>query len=239
MGPLFIVGHRGAAGLAPENTLASFRAAMECGADWVELDVRFSLDGVPVVIHDPKLDRTTDGAGWVRDHTAAEIGTLDAGRWFGAAFHGERVPLLAEALAVMSGRAGVNIEIKETGDGLERSLGQVLRDTGHSGLQPFLISSFSPEVVARAAALGAPAGLLVPPRTRQAPAMALRLGAGTVIFSTRQASAARLAAARSLGLPAWVYTVNDRKAFRRAEAMGAQGVIGDRPDLLRSWRDAP
>jgi glycerophosphoryl diester phosphodiesterase len=97
-----VAGHRGAAGRAPENTCASFRLAWELGADMVELDVRLTADGHPVVLHDPTLDRTTSGTGRVAERTLAEIRSLDAGSHFGPAFAGERVPALAEVLGDLS-----------------------------------------------------------------------------------------------------------------------------------------
>src|SRR5215213_901611 len=89
-----IVGHRGAMGYAPENTLASFERAVALGVDAVECDVHLSADGVPVVIHDHTLDRTTDGHGLVADHTLAQLKALDAGAWRGAEFAGQRLPTL-------------------------------------------------------------------------------------------------------------------------------------------------
>jgi glycerophosphoryl diester phosphodiesterase len=97
-----VAGHRGAAGRAPENTCASFRLAWELGADMVELDVRLTADGHPVVLHDATLDRTTRGTGRVAERTLAEIRALDAGSHFGPAFAGERVPGLAEVLRDLS-----------------------------------------------------------------------------------------------------------------------------------------
>src|SRR5919199_4154952 len=89
-GRVSVVGHRGAMGHCPENTLASFARALELGADWIECDVHLSRDGVPVVIHDETLDRTTSGHGPVHAHTLAELKRLDAGAWFGAGFAGQR-----------------------------------------------------------------------------------------------------------------------------------------------------
>jgi glycerophosphoryl diester phosphodiesterase len=82
-GRVWVVGHRGAMGHCPENTLASFERGLELGADWIELDVHLSRDGALVVIHDETVDRTTNGHGAVRDHTLAELEALDAGGWFG------------------------------------------------------------------------------------------------------------------------------------------------------------
>src|SRR5579859_1474635 len=91
-GRVWVVGHRGAMGYCPENTLASFERGLELGADWIELDVHLSRDGELIVIHDESLERTTNGHGLVRDHTLAELQALDAG-------DGQRIPTLDEVLA--------------------------------------------------------------------------------------------------------------------------------------------
>src|SRR5690554_2395339 len=93
-----IIGHRGAAALAPENTLAAIRAADAAGVTWVEIDVRLAADGL-AVIHDALLDRTTNGTGPVSEASLSAIASLDAGAWFGTAFAGERVPTLEVALS--------------------------------------------------------------------------------------------------------------------------------------------
>ncbi|HIJ73734.1 MAG TPA: hypothetical protein HPP83_06500 [Candidatus Hydrogenedentes bacterium] len=110
-----VVAHRGASAYAPENTMAAFRLALEMNADAFELDVRLTKDGELVVIHDPVLERTTDGAGPVAMHTLAALKCLDAGSWKGTDFAGERVPTLAEALAFAKDTIGVYIEIKDCG----------------------------------------------------------------------------------------------------------------------------
>lgn len=112
-GHIAISAHRGAKGYAPENTMAAFRRAAELGADSVELDVHLTADDHIVVIHDEALDRTTNGTGYVRDHTWDEIRALDAGSWFAPDFAGERVPLLAEVLAwAREAAMPLSIEIK-------------------------------------------------------------------------------------------------------------------------------
>jgi len=108
------IGHRGASGLAPENTLASFRKALEIGVDGVELDVRETKDHEIVLMHDGKVDRTTNGSGFVQDMTLSEIKRLDAGSKFGPNFRGEKVPTLKEALELLNEKL-VMIEIKEEG----------------------------------------------------------------------------------------------------------------------------
>ncbi|MGH2352028.1 MAG: glycerophosphodiester phosphodiesterase, partial [Chloroflexota bacterium] len=113
--PPLIVAHRGASGLAPENTLAAFRLALDLGAPAVECDVHLAADGAPVVIHDPRVDRTTSGSGDVRALTLDHLRRLDAGSWFSARFAAERIPTLDETLAVCTGRARVFVELKVGG----------------------------------------------------------------------------------------------------------------------------
>jgi len=108
----YVIGHRGASGYAPENTMVSFERALALRADAIELDVHPTRDGELVVIHDFTLDRTTSGTGPVAGHTLAEIQALDAGSWFGPAFASARVPALREVLAWARGRTKVVIEIK-------------------------------------------------------------------------------------------------------------------------------
>ena len=108
----WIVAHRGFRAKYPENTLSAFEAAIEVGADMIELDVVMTRDRVPVVIHDSTLDRTTDGKGKVSEHTYSELKKLDAGSWFSPKFQGEYIPTLEELLIKIRGRITVNIEIK-------------------------------------------------------------------------------------------------------------------------------
>ena len=108
-----IVAHRGSSAIAPENTLAAFRQALEDGAHAIELDVHLSKDGEVVVIHDDELNRTTNGHGNVSDYTLKELKRLNAGEQFYGRFSSERIPVLSEVLALCQGKAGINIEIKE------------------------------------------------------------------------------------------------------------------------------
>src|SRR5512136_1133404 len=110
--PVLRVGHRGARGHAPENTLASFDLAVEMGVSAVETDLHLSKDGEVVLIHDHTVDRTTDGHGFVKDMTLRELKQLDAGSWYDARFAGEQIPTLSELLDWARGRVGVAIEIK-------------------------------------------------------------------------------------------------------------------------------
>ncbi|WP_026369197.1 glycerophosphodiester phosphodiesterase [Kallotenue papyrolyticum] len=129
----YLIGHRGASGYAPENTMASFERAVAMGVDAIELDVHPTRDGELVVIHDPTLERTTNGRGLVSAHTLAELQQLDAGSWFDPAFAGERIPSLSEVLAWARGRTKVVIEIKQGPifyQGIEAQLLATLERTG-------------------------------------------------------------------------------------------------------------
>ncbi|WP_407681737.1 glycerophosphodiester phosphodiesterase [Pseudalkalibacillus salsuginis] len=126
------VAHRGAAGYAPENTMAAFRKAFEMKADYVELDVQMSKDGELVVIHDTTVDRTTDGTGKVADLTYAELRSLDAGSWFASEFEGEPIPKFEDVLDGMRGKTKLLIELKAPSlyPGIEKKVVEALRERG-------------------------------------------------------------------------------------------------------------
>jgi len=111
--PVIIVAHRGVNRLAPENTLTAFQKAIDLYLDYSEVDVRMSSDGRLVVIHDPRLDRTTNGSGYVRSHTLAEMKALSAGAWFGAPYAAERMPTLEEVIELARGKIKLYIDAKE------------------------------------------------------------------------------------------------------------------------------
>ena len=143
--------HRGASRAAPPNTLAAFRAALEMGADGIELDVHLSADGVPVVIHDFWVDAATDGHGRVADLTVAQLKQLDAGAPFGHQFAGERIPLLEEVLNCVGDSTLTNIELKGTrfrDSKLEEAVVSLLKR--HGRRRSLLLSSFGPLSLRRA-----------------------------------------------------------------------------------------
>jgi len=112
-----VVAHRGVKMKAPENTLPAIQLAIDMGYNYVEIDVRYTKDGVPVLLHDETLDRTTDGAGPLKEHTLEQIKKLDAGAWFDSTkYAGTRIPTLEEALAAMQGKIGLYLDQKEAPD---------------------------------------------------------------------------------------------------------------------------
>lgn len=110
-----IIGHKGAAGYAPENTLASLQVALDMKVDMIEIDVHMTKDGEVVVFHDEDVSRTTDGSGKIHEMTLEEVKKLDAGSWFSPKFAGERVPTLREAINLVHGSADILIDIKSKG----------------------------------------------------------------------------------------------------------------------------
>lgn len=144
-----LIAHRGASSEAPENTLAAFQRALDIGVDGLELDVHLSADGQLVVIHDAIVGRTCWGAAGKRisDMTLAEIQSLDAGSWFGKEFAGERVPTLAEVLALDRKGAGLMIEVKRGNDEIEPLAEAVVREVAAD--PSLIVGSFSVQLLER------------------------------------------------------------------------------------------
>lgn len=128
--PVIVVGHRGTKKFAPENTIAAFNKAIEMGARSIEMDVRTTKDGHFVIMHDPFVNRTTNGHGLVSQMTLAEIRRLDAGSWFSPEFAGERVPTLREALRAVKGRAAVDIDFKAGPENSADLIAKILDEEG-------------------------------------------------------------------------------------------------------------
>ncbi|MDN5869167.1 MAG: glycerophosphoryl diester phosphodiesterase [Nitrococcus sp.] len=236
-----IIGHRGASSLAPENTLAAIRAAAEVGVRWVEIDARLLGDGTPVVHHDECVDRCTDGTGPLSGYDSATIGRLDAGSWYSHAFIGERIPLLAEALALVRELGlGINLELK-AGDhcGARRLAEAVLGELSAAAMprERVLVSSFEPAALtsSRAQNRGLLIGCLwsrLPARWRR---RAADLGAVSVHCDWRHLTERIATAVKQAGLGLYCYTVNDPQAFLPYWGWGVDGIFTDRPqDFLGS-----
>ena len=145
-GEIRLIGHRGAAALAPENTLASFRKAAELGLRWVEMDVSLLADGACVIFHDEVLDRCTNGHGQIRQATSSYLATLDAGSWFSPQFADERIPTLSAALIEIQRLGlGLNLEIKHDADDVLPLVVSVLETVRQQWRDPdsLLLSSFN------------------------------------------------------------------------------------------------
>lgn len=223
--PFLVIGHRGARGHAPENTLASFDKAVELGAHWIELDVQLH-QGELLVIHDLTLDRTTNGTGRIAGHDLAYLRGLDAGQ-------GQRIPTLREALDRIARRAGVNIELKTAG-GTAQAVARVVDEYRGRGWRPeqFLVSSFIlPELREfRRLAPDIPVGALLMGVPLDYAACAGELGAAALNVSDEFAEPELLADARRRGLKVYVYTVNRPEEIRHFRRLGVDGIFTDFPD---------
>jgi len=229
------VAHRGASKESPENTLAAFRLALRLGAEAVECDARRTRDGHVVVIHDHALDRTTDGRGPVESHTLSEIRGLDAGRWFGPQFAGERIPLLAEVLEAVRGNALVKLEIKNDPvpyDGIERQIVDIVRGLGME--DEVFVMSFDHECVRTVHAL-APrlaTGILYSGRLVDAPHAAQAAGADALCVHRGYVSPRDVDRAHAAGLGFFVWTVDDEETLRRCVAWEVDGVTSNDTRLM-------
>lgn len=234
---VYAVSHRGAAGIAPENTLAAVRAGVNSGAPYVEIDIRLTSDGVPVLMHDGSLDRTTDGTGRVGERDWEHVRKLDAGGRFSDEFKGETVPHLGAVLEYMKGTSStLVIEVKSPDD--YPGIGDVLADyLGKYGMEKrVVVISFDAGWVEEFGKLmpGVALGVLyvypfgVPPYDRVKyvsvfwPAYVLD---PTLAWRLRRA-----------GYTAWAWNVNSYYVARFLAWQGVDGIVLDRPGMLRGDR---
>ncbi|MGO1539855.1 MAG: glycerophosphodiester phosphodiesterase [Leucobacter sp.] len=235
-----IISHRGAAAVAPENTLAATGLAIELGADFVEVDLQLTSDGVPVLMHDDTVDRTTSGSGAVGSYTYEEIRTLDAGQWFSAEYAGERVPTLEEFIQLIaSSPTGALIELK--GDWPEERIieaADLLRS--HNMLNTVALQSFelptlemlheaAPEYARVLLTRELDDAMLETARELQVSAIGARAGLYDEAPET-------VAAIRALGIGALVYTLNEEAEWGEAVYRGNDLIITDDPVSLGEWR---
>lgn len=218
---LWVVGHRGAAGLKPENTLASFARAVDLGVDAIELDVHLTADQHLVVIHDARVDRTTSDTGEVSAMTLDGIKRLDAG-------DGERIPTLDEVLGAVPVHVAVNIELK--GRHTAAPVARAIRSLD----RPILVSAFDPAELVRFHALcpTVPCAPLLARWHASVLHAAREVSAWSVNLADRIAEPRLVHAVRRAGYRCLVYTVNDPVRARSLRADGVFGVFSDFPDRL-------
>jgi glycerophosphoryl diester phosphodiesterase len=232
------IAHRGASAQAPENTIPAFEAAARLGATWVEFDVMLSADGVPVVIHDETLRRTTGVDGWVAQTHVADLMQLDAGRWFAPKFAGARIPSLSQTLDALARLGlGANVEIKPT-VGAEAETGRVvaraLADSWPVRLPPPVVSSFS-TVAIRAAHACHPAHDYAPIFEHVPddwPAHLDAVGGQAVHCNAQHLTRAKAQEILATGAAIRCYTVNDGKTATRLADWGVSTVFTDMPPSL-------
>lgn len=233
------VAHRGWSGRAPENTLAAIGLAMEeKHLFWIEIDVQLSKDGIPVVIHDYTLSRTTNGRGEVKSHTAEQLQRLDAGSWYGEAFSGEPVPTLEQVLSLTCGRCRLNVELKTDGryPGLEA---EVLKLLYRYGLQhDTVLTSFYPPALREARKLSkeVATGLIIDGWRESLIDELQAMGAGFLSLGYPSATPKRLKALREAKVRTMLWTINDTKTIKKYASIDPDVMIcTNYPDR---WREA-
>ncbi|MGW0734692.1 glycerophosphodiester phosphodiesterase [Streptomyces sp. NPDC002851] len=250
-----VVAHRGASAYAPENTLEAIDKARDMGFRWVENDVQRTKDGELVIMHDPTLARTTnveevfpDRAPWnVADFTAAEIAKLDAGSWFDAKYAGARVPTLTQYMnRVSHNHQKLVLEIKkpELYPGIEKDTLRVLNHTGwldqHHVRSKLVIQSFSADSVKSVHArrpdiktgfLGTPAAAELPEFAKFADQINSR---HTTISEDYVDAIHAETGPHGKPLEIFTWTIDTAHSARRAADFGVDGIITNRPDVVRS-----
>lgn len=234
-----VIGHRGAAGYAPENTLEAIHTAADMGIKWVELDVKLTKDGVPIIFHDEDLDRTTNGSGPVAEKTYEEIRQLEAGYHFADSFSGVKIPTLEEAIEVIIERdLGLNLEIKPC-PGREVETAKIALDIlsqywdDHQNL---LISSFSEVALATAHDLASDwarglclEGDSLPENWDK---IAQYLEVSTVNIDGNTMSERDVKDIIEHGYTALAYTINDPTQAHMLQSWGVSGFFSDEPDVI-------
>jgi glycerophosphoryl diester phosphodiesterase len=239
-----IVAHRGASGHAPENTLPAFALALQMGAEAVELDIQMSRDGVPVVFHDPRVDRTTDQKGKIGDFSARELGSMDAGTWFNLAFPekasseyaGLGIPTLQETLdLVQSSPAGLYLELKDPElqpPDFESRVLELIRLNHFE--ERVIVCSFGRNALKRIRSLDPAIEIAVLASDLQESLIPFACSLSSGMLSLRHDLITRAFAARAhkkkLSIAAW--TVNDEERMKRLVGFGVASIVTNYPDRL-------
>jgi len=224
--PLLCIGHRGAMGHAPENTLASFAKALELGAPCIELDVYF-VDGHLMVFHDDRLERTTNGSGRLREQSFDYLRTLNAG-------NGEKIATLEEVFRLVDRRAGINVELADANTA--QPVVELVTDFIHQGRPRdlTLVSSFNHRELAKVRDLDPQLriGALIRTLPEDGAAFAEKLGAYSVHVSLEVINQRFVEDAHGRGLRVFVYTVNHPEDISRMAELGVDGLFSDYPDRV-------
>lgn len=228
-----LCGHRGIPSKAPENTLTGFRLAHTLGATWIETDVQLTVDQVPVIIHDRKVNRTTNGRGIVGEMTAEHLSRLDAGSWFSKEFAGEKIPTLKETLALcLELELSLNLEIKRHPGDSAKALIQAVVDVVKSAnfpLKKLVFSSFSEEALklCRKYYPEARRGFITEKRNIDFPFLIDSYGLYSVHLDHRITNAELVKQLRHSGVSVAIWTMNDASKADYFYNIGVDNIMSD------------
>jgi len=236
----WVIAHRGASAVTPENTMAAFRRAVELGAECIETDLHLSRDGRLIILHDTTLERTTSGKGLVKNHTFNELRQLDAGSWYSEKFAGERLPAVEELLD-FAGPADLSLylEIKGgAGYGVERAVISALR--GRKESKATVVLCFDASVLDRIHQLDRllMTGLLFDSDGEDMVKEAVRVGARQIAPRGDCVSHEMVEDAHRRGLKVITWTINEAAQMRALAAAGVDGIMTNHPDRLVAVRDS-
>ncbi len=237
-----IIAHRGASTSAPENTIAAFKKAIEEGSDAIELDVRLTKDKEIIVIHDSRLERTTNGRGKVSDYKIADLKKFDNGSWFGNRFYKESIPTLEEVIKVTNKKVGLNLELKSL-PARDQSL--MIQKCIHliykyKIQKNVLLSSFDYSIVKTIKKIDSTllTGIVYSPviKLRKNPTnLALKNDADAVIVSRNYLRDRMVEEAHNNQLQIFVYKVENVKQLERMINSGVDGIMTTSPKILRKY----
>jgi len=230
-----VFAHRGDCAHAPENTMSAFKMALDKGAAAIEFDVKLSSDGHVIIIHDPTLDRTTNGHGKVSTFSLAALRDLDAGVWFSGQLRGERIPTLEELFAALGKRIFMNVELTNyttPGDDLVPHVVELVKKFGLQ--DSVMFSSFFPRNLLTAARLlpEVPCGLLAWTGFIGWPARTFgyrRKEYAAFHPNSRNVTLGLVNRAHAAGKRVHVWTVNDVVETKRLVGLGVDGIFTDDP----------
>ncbi|USE38243.1 glycerophosphoryl diester phosphodiesterase [Endozoicomonas sp. SCSIO W0465] len=230
-----IIGHRGLAGKAPENTEAGIRLAAEQGLKWIEVDVTLLGDGTPVLFHDRRLNRTTNKKGRVTSLTCSELETIDVGSWFSEQFSGERIPQLGAALKLIKKLGlGLNLELKTNGCSEPRLVEAVLKTVAEVEFPTdrLLVSSFNYRALVHFSDRSdIQVGCLFERLPLNWHKKALRVNAVSIHLHGKRTTKRQISQVKSRGYELYCYTVNSLTFARQLTGYGVDGVFSDFPLL--------
>jgi glycerophosphoryl diester phosphodiesterase len=232
-----VIGHRGASAYAPMNTIPAFQLAADQGADGIEFDVWLSKDGIPVILHDLEVDKTTNGRGRVCDMTLSELKVLDAGSWKGSAYSETRIPTLDEVFSAVGGRFNlINVEIKSDDamiEGVEAAV--LVAIQRHRLTERVIVSSFDPRVLQRFAAIAPDIqiGFLEWEGTPVAAYGLAKLVRHEALHPHHtQVNEGYMQRAQDAGRRVNTWTVNDTAEALRLQRLGVTAIFTDTPDVM-------
>ncbi|RUR75778.1 glycerophosphodiester phosphodiesterase [Chlorogloeopsis fritschii PCC 9212] len=225
-----VIGHRGAASLAPENTWEGFDIALSVGADAIETDVRATSDGELILIHDKHLDRTTNGEGLVQLTPWSVVGELDAGSWFSEEYRGAKIPLLRDTLARYGNSTHLVLEIKQPG--IELRVLEMVQEFGLIGAVTFTSFDFPVVQNIKTQLSAAKVGFLTPDISDENIMQAVEAGMNQICLPANAVSQELVSRCKQLGLEVRAWKVKDAEVMISALKAGVDGMTVDFPHLL-------